>query len=72
MFNGIFIMHVSLLNMLINQFREGDKDNKKAVSRLLSIWQERRVLPVEYIENITKSLQGVAGPVEQVSQIDHY
>lgn len=51
---------------LIVNYREGDTDDKKAVSRLLNIWLERRVLPGEYIDNITKSLIGVAGPVNQV------
>lgn len=46
--------------------RECDKDEKKAVNRLLNIWRERRVFPADYIENISKSLLGVAPPTEQV------
>ena len=69
MFKGtaiIFSLHAPHPSIVYNtNIRGCDKDEKKAVTRLLNIWRERRVFPADYIENISKSLLGMA-PSEQV------
>lgn len=46
---------------VIHIFSAGDKDTQQAVLRTLGVWEERKVFPINFVQDIKKSVQEVQG-----------
>jgi len=67
---GEFIKEFSkvLQGVIIHVYRECDGEEKKGILRLLSIWEERRVFPSNYVEVIKRKLRGLGVPDEHLDE----
>jgi regulator of Ty1 transposition protein 103 len=48
---------------IMHIYRECDLEDKKAVQRVIKIWEERKVFPTEYVDSVRKSILGVSSNI---------
>ncbi len=55
--------HLTIITITTN--REGDPQTQKAIFRILDIWDERKVYPTPFLDEIRKTLRGEINQVHE-------